>query len=317
MSVKFEDYYETLGVSRDASQADIQKAFRQLARKYHPDKNKEPGADKKFKAVSEAYEVLKDPDKRKKYDELGQNWKAGQDFRPPPGFEGFRSGSGHGGFRGSPGGFSDFFEMFFNQSGGHANINDLFEQAAQRNARGGPRRPQQPRTVEAEVNISLHNAYHGGSRSIQLQDPQTKATRSLDVKIPKGVTSGSKIRLSGAAPGGGDLILKIHIAPDPRFTVHGHNLEVDLPVSPWEAALGSKVPLKTLNGEVTLTVPAGAQSGQKMRLRDKGLPKNKSGSEHGDLLARIKITVPKQLTDEERDLLEQLRDKSEFDPREA
>ena len=318
MSVKFEDYYQTLGVKRDASQAEIQKAFRALARKYHPDVNKEPEADKKFKAVSEAYEVLKDTEKRKKYDELGANWKAGQDFRPPPGFEGFeyRTSGGQGGFRGSPGGFSDFFEMFFNQTGGQGNIHDLFEQASQRGGRqGGARRPQQPRQVEAEVSISLADAYHGGSRSIALQDPQSGSSRSLDVKIPKGVTSGSKIRLGGAAPGGGDLILKIHIAPDPRFTVHGHNLEVDLPVSPWEAALGAKVPLQTLSGEVTLTVPSGAQSGQKMRLRDRGLPKDKSGSAHGDLIARLNIVVPKTLSDDERSLLEQLRDKSGFNPR--
>lgn len=166
------------------------------------------------------------------------------------------------------------------------------------------------------MSITLADAYHGGSRSIALQDPQTGSSRSLDVKIPRGVTSGSKIRLSGAAPGGGDLILKIHIAPDARFTVHGHNLEVDLPITPWEAALGSKVPLKTLNGDVTLSVPAGAQSGQKMRLRGKGLPKDKAASEHGDLLAKLKIAVPKELTDDERELLEQLRDKSEFNPRE-
>lgn len=316
MSLKFEDYYKILGVARDASQAEIKKAFREIARKNHPDVNKAPEADKKFKAANEAYEVLKDPDKRKKYDELGANWKAGQDFRPPPGFEGFRGGGGQGGFRGQPGGFSDFFEMFFNQQGGGGNINDLFEQASQRGRGGHARRPQQPRAVEAEVSITLADAYHGGSRSIALQDPQTGSSRSLDVKIPRGVTSGSKIRLSGAAPGGGDLILKIHIAPDARFTVHGHNLEVDLPITPWEAALGSKVPLKTLNGDVTLSVPAGAQSGQKMRLRGKGLPKDKAASEHGDLLAKLKIAVPKELTDDERELLEQLRDKSEFNPRE-
>lgn len=343
MPVKFEDYYEVLGVARGASQADIQRAFRKLARKVHPDVNKDPNAPAQFKKINEAYEVLKDPDKRKKYDTLGANWKAGQDFTPPPGWENanFEFGrGGHGGFRASPGGFSDFFEMFFGRGGagaGGASFEDVLSQmgagrgagprAGQRaGARGGPLAGHDQ---EAQVAISMEEAYHGASRQITIQpgNGQHGQTRTLSVKIPPGVTHGSTIRLKGqGSPGGaggpaGDLLLRVNIASHPHFELaqgHGkHDLITELRLSPWEAALGAKVPVHTLDGVVTLTVPPGTQSGQKLRLRNKGLPKRGAGqtAERGDLFARTSIVVPRNLTEKERELLEQLQTESKFDPR--
>ncbi|MFP4146036.1 MAG: DnaJ C-terminal domain-containing protein [Phycisphaeraceae bacterium] len=320
MAVKFEDYYQTLGVDRNASQDEIQKAFRKLARKYHPDVNKGPEAEQKFRQVSEAYEVLKDPEKRKKYDQLGADWKQGQDFRPPPGYENMHfdfggPGASGGGF--TPGGFSDFFEMFFGGRGpggtagrGGGGFEDLFSQMGGGRPGGGGagfgQQAQQAPAQEAEVEISLQEAARGTTRSLALQGPQGR--RTLDVKIPAGVTSGTKIRLRQE-----NLVLKIKLARDPRFEVSGHDLTADVPIAPWEAALGGKVDVPTLEGKLSMTIPAGAQSGQKLRLRGKGLPR-RSG-EPGDLYARLKIAVPKQLSDKERKLYEQLREASDFDPR--
>jgi curved DNA-binding protein len=337
MAVKFQDYYETLGVGRSATQPEIQRAYRALARKYHPDVSKEKDAEAKFKQINEAYEVLRDPEKRQRYDQLGANWKPGQDFTPP-GYEsatGFRPGSGfHYRTSGEPGDFSDFFEMFFGRgtggggrgaggraSGGAASpFADIFEQAARQGRGGRGARPHEGQSIESEITISLEDAYFGGSRQITIQSEDGRmAPRTLNVKIPKGLTDGSTIRLKGqGAPGmgnggAGDLLLHIHIAPHPRFTVDGRDLIVTLPVTPWEAALGAKVPLATLEGQVTITIPPGTPSGRKLRLRGKGMP-GRAGQESGDLLVRPQIEVPKTLTDEERTLFAQLRDASKFDP---
>ncbi len=320
MSMKFQDYYETLGVSRSASQDEIKRAHRKLARKYHPDVNKEAGAEDKFKQISEAYEVLKDPETRKKYDELGANWKAGQEFRPPPGYENmkfeFGGGRGNSGFSFSSDGFSDFFETFFGRGGGRAhgagvNVEDLFG-----GRRGAAARA--PGAVEAAITISLEDAYHGVTKQITLQDPTNGASKAYQVKIPAGTTTGSKIRLpSQGAPSraGQDVLLHVTIAHDSRFELHGHNLHTTLAISPWEATLGAKVPVRTLDGQVTLTVPPGSSSGQKLRLRDKGLPQRGKKGKRGDLLVHLKIVVPKQLNEKEKELFESLKKESKFDPR--
>ncbi len=307
MAVKFEDYYKTLGVKRDVSQDDIQRAFRKLARKYHPDVNKSDEATGKFKQVNEAYEVLKDPDKRKRYDTLGENWKAGQEFRPPPGWEGqFRGGQGGGtggagGFQFQAGGqFSDFFEAMFGQMGGQggsraSGFEDLFAQQA------GHAGPRQPQMQEAPVGISLHDAYHGTTRRLDLQGPDGR--KSIEVKIPKGTTNGAKIRLAGEG-----LILNISVANDPRFTLAGRDLTADVKLEPWQAALGDQIDVETLEGTVTLSVPPGTPSGRKLRLKGKGLPSTKGPP--GDLYVRLLITVPKELTETERELYKQLKEAS-------
>lgn len=293
MAVKFQDYYETLGVKRDASPDDIQRAYRKLARQYHPDVNKSPEAEAKFKQASEAYEVLKDAEKRRKYDTLGANWKAGQEFRPPPGsgFEGFefRSGDGAHGFNFRGGGqFSDFFEALFGQHMRGTPGSDPFSGFSQQhdNFRG---------EQEAEISVSLTEAHRGSTRSLTLQTPQ--GNKSIDVKIPAGTKPGQKVRLRGEG-----LVLKINVASDPRFTVDGADLVTDVPVSPALAALGGKVDVPTLDGNVTMTIPAGTSSGAKLRLKDKGI------GGKGDLFARIRIVIPKKLTEAERKLYEQLRD---------
>ena len=325
MGVKFQDYYETLGVSRTATADEIKKAYRKLAQKLHPDVNKDPSAESRFKQVNEAYEVLGDPEKRKKYDALGTNWRAGQEFRPPPGWEGANFD-----FRGAPdggqfsfedlGGFSDFFGSLF--GGGFAQ------------ARGGSRgRPSGRETMwasrgqdqEAELNITVEDACHGSRKAIALEVPEVGSagevryrTKKYDVKIPAGTTDGDRIRLSGQGTSGqaggeaGDLYLTIHILPHPVYTVKGHDLEMDLPIAPWEAALGAKVNVTTLAGTVSLTIPPRTQSGQKLRLRGKGLPRGKT---YGDLLAVVRMVVPERLTGKERELFEQLARESSFRPR--
>jgi curved DNA-binding protein len=326
MAVKFRDYYDVLGVPRTASQDDIQRAYRKLARKHHPDVNKAADAEDKFKELNEAYEVLKDPDKRQKYDQLGPDWKAGQDFRPPPGWEGYRDfGMGGGGGRtqynwGGGGGFSDFFETIFGGQGsrqGHGGM-------------GGGRQGyvwRQPgEDQEATIRISLEDAYTGGVKNITLQSrtmtPEGQISvqeRNYEVKIPAGISSGQRIRLSGQGGEGtgggprGNLYLKVEIEPHPIYKVDGHDLSLDLPIAAWDAALGAEVQVPTLSGPVTMKVPPGTQTGRKLRLRGKGLPNPRGAA--GDLYATVNILVPKQLTERERELFEELREVSNFRPR--
>ncbi|HYO15223.1 MAG TPA: DnaJ C-terminal domain-containing protein [Thermoanaerobaculia bacterium] len=329
--MEYKDYYATLGVKKDASQDDIQKAYRKLARKYHPDVNKDPQAEVKFKDVGEAYEVLKDPDKRKKYDQFGANWnRVGS---PPPGWGGggahydfggggfdFGDFSGFSGGGGSAEGFSDFFEMLFG-SGGPG--------GRRRTATWGPGGPggagagfgtRGGGDTEAVITLSLEEAIRGGTREITLSDPNTGQRKTLSVKIPEGVRPGQKIRLSGQGSAGmgggaGDLYLKIEIAPDPRFKVEGSDIHTAVPVSPWEAALGGEAEVDTPTGPVRIRVPAGSSSGRKIRLRGRGL--SQSGGSKGDLYAEIRIVVPERLTDRERELYEQLAEASSFRAREA
>lgn len=323
MAVTFQDYYQTLGVSRDATPEAIKRAYRKLARKYHPDVNKSKDAEEKFKQVNEAHEVLKDAEKRKLYDQLGANWKAGQEFRPPPGWENV-----HFEFRGTPGagdfdfggGFSDFFETLFGGRRGtrrSAGATGNVRQAAWS-------MPGQDH--EAEIAIQLEDSYYGAAKTITLQgqevDEQGRlrpVSRTYEVRIPAGVTDGNRIRLAGKGGAGigggppGDLYLKVHIDPHPRFRLDGHDLEVEVPVTSWEAALGATVEVPVVEGVANLKIPPGIQSGQKLRLRGKGLPLRDGG--RGDLLALVKIVVPKTLSDRERDLFNEMARVSSFNPR--
>lgn len=312
MAVKFQDYYETLGVGRSASQDEIQKAYRKLARKYHPDVSKVEGAEDKFKQVSEAYEVLKDPEKRKKYDALGANWKAGQDFQAPPGWENVHFSTGGG--MGTD--FSDFFSQIF--GGGFGPGMGGF--------RGGPGRTQTLRRrgedYEVNIEVSLNEVHTGASKRIDfdVREPDGAVERkSLTVTIPMGVKSGSKIRLAGQGGPGfgggpdGDLFLRVRIRPDSRFEVDGYNLKATLKLTPWEAALGTEVNVPTLEGSVKMKVPAGIQSGQSLRLKGKGM--NRKQGEAGDLLVSVQIAVPKELSEKEKELFEEMARVSKFDPR--
>jgi curved DNA-binding protein len=311
MAVGFQDYYDALEVPRTASQEDIRRAYRKLARKYHPDVNKEPGAEDRFKQISEAYEVLRDEEKRARYDRLGADWKAGQDVSGTDGFgEGFRSTDGFGDVRVDFGGgdFSDFFDGLFGQRG------------ARRDGRGAAGRAgfdgfsMRGGDQEAVLELTLEEAATGGKRRISLGDG-----RDFDVDIPRGVRDGQRIRLAGQGSAGigggtsGDLFLRVRIKPHPRFRIEGRDLYVDLPVAPWEAALGAEVSVPTLSGSVTLKVPEGSSTGRRLRLRGQGLP-SPDGSA-GDLYAVLAVHVPKRLTKKERELFEQLAEVSKFDPR--
>jgi curved DNA-binding protein len=328
MAVKFQDYYEILGVPRTASETEITKAYRKLARKYHPDVNKAPEAEEKFKQIAEAYTVLKDPEKRKKYDTLGANWRAGEEFTPPPGWETFHfefpgrtAGRGRApfDFEGLRGGFSDFFEMLFGAEPGEFG------------RRTGPSPGSwftREHVQEADITISLEEAYRGVSKSIILQTVEYRpdgtaqsVSKRYDVKIPPGVTEGSRIRLAGQGgipPGGGapaDLFLRVHLAPHPTFKVEKYDVFVEVPVTPWEAALGAKVDVPTLDGVVRMTLPPGAQGGKRFRLHGRGLPS--LGGRRGDLYVTVQISVPQTLTPKERELFQELEKASSFNPRRA
>ena len=312
--VKFRDYYEVLGVSRTATAEEIQKAYRKLARKYHPDINKTKEAEDRFKEINEANEVLSDPEKRKKYDTLGENWKAGQEFRPPPGWE---QAAGFDFNGGGMNGFSDFFEAFFGGSspfggaGGFGGPGGFAGQAGF--GGGGARMRRGPEPVQAEFEISIEDAVIGATKQIQLRD-ESGRTRSLTVKIPAGTTEGTTMKLAGKK-GEADVYLKVRLAQHPRYAVVDHNLIVRLPVAPWEAALGAKVDLQLPDGSIKLAVPPGSQSGGKLRVRGRGLPK-KDG-DRGDVLAELKVVVPTKLSDSEREIFEKLASVSRFNPRSA
>jgi curved DNA-binding protein len=298
LPVAFRDYYETLGVPRDASADDIRSAYRKLARKYHPDVNSDPDAEDRFKEVAEAYEVLRDPEKRARYDRLGANWKAGQDVSGSAGFEGFGNGPGSRDVRFDFGGgdFSDFFENLFGGRvrGGSAGFDGFATRGADQ---------------ETTLELSLEEAARGGRRKLSLADG-----RDYSVTIPPGVRDGQLIRLSGEGSAGagngpaGDLLLRVRIKPHPRFAREGDDLRVELPVTPSEAALGATVAVPTLDGTAKVKVPAGSSSGRRLRLRGQGIA-------GGDLYATVSIKVPRRVTAEERDAYERLAEVSSFDPR--
>jgi curved DNA-binding protein len=300
MAVGYRDYYETLGVPRDASNEDIRKAYRKLARENHPDVNKDPAAEDRFKEISEAYEVLRDDEKRAKYDRLGSNWNRGDDVSGAAGFDPRDFGNGGGAqFDFGGGDFSDLFEGMF---GGRGRRGGFSTRGGGFSTRGGDH--------EATLELSLEEAARGGTKKISLADG-----RDYDVNIPAGVRDGQRIRLAGeGAPGmgggpAGDLFLRVRIRPHPRFRREGNDLYTDLPVTPSEAALGATVPVQTLTGDtVRLKVPAGSSSGRKLRLRGQGMP-------GGHLYATVMIHVPKKLSKDERKAYERLAEVSDFDPR--
>lgn len=279
--MEFQDYYQTLGVKQGAADDEIKSAYRKLARKYHPDRSKEPGAEDKFKAVSEAYEVLHDKQKRAAYDNLrAGGYQGGDHFRPPPGWQqqapgGFEFRDFGGG--GDAAGFSDFFESLFGGRGGGAR------------AQHGPMRGND---VRANVEIDVRTAYAGGKQRLGLRD--VAGERTLEVNIPAGILPGKVIRLAGQGEPGfgggpaGDLLLEVRVRDDPQYKLQGRNIEVELPVAPWEAALGAKVPVPTLGGVVELRIPAGSRSGQKLRLKGRGMP----GKVAGDQIVAVSIRTP-------------------------
>ncbi len=294
--MQYKDYYKILGVPRSASADEIKRAYRKLAREFHPDKNKAKGAEDKFKEANEANEVLGDPEKRKAYDALGANWKAGQNFQPPPGWGGAGASRGRaagGGFGG--GNFSDFFSQMF---GGGAGMGGGFGGFDMPEAEAPPSR--------ARLSIALEDSFNGSQRQISV------GGRSLSVRIPKGITAGQTIRLAEQGNHGGDLLLEIEFAPHPRFEIEGRDLYHTLKIAPWEAALGAKVPVPTLGGEVELALPPGSQSGRKMRLKGRGLP----GHTAGDQFVTLQVVAPPANSDEQRAAYEALRDQfKDFNPR--
>jgi DnaJ-class molecular chaperone len=343
MAVQFKDYYEVLGVPRTASDEDIKKAFRKLARKYHPDVAKDKKlAEEKFKDINEAYEVLSDPAKRKKYDELGPNWKAGAEFRPPPGWEGFggapfgRRKGRAGGFEFGGTGFSDFFEQLFGSMGRGGGFGRYGGFSEEEFAERG-------RDIEGDIMVTLEEAARGSVRSISVRRAvacehcggtgerarhvcnvcggtgQKAKAESYQVRIPPGVREGQRLRLAGRGAAGvgggaaGDLFLRVRFARHPDFEVEDGNLVCEVEVAPWEAVLGTQVSVPTLGRRVNIKVPPGTQNGQRLRVRGEGLPSACNG--RGDLFVVVRVVVPQQTTERERALWEQLARESRFDAR--
>jgi curved DNA-binding protein len=325
MPVQYKDYYETLGVPRTAKDDEIKKSFRKLAREFHPDVAKDKKrAEEKFKEINEAYEVLSDPAKRKKYDELGANWKSGAEFRPPPGHEGFPGGQS---FRGRGQGGEDFEFQF-----GGTGFSDFFEQifgSRMRSGRFGGRGgfapeqeyPERGADIEGDIMVTLEEAMRGSIRSVSVRRPAGRSVKAetYQVKIPPGVTEGQKLRVAGhgeAGSGGGesgDLYLRVRLAKHPDFDVDGHDLIYDAELAPWEAVLGAEISVPALDGRVSIKIPAGTQGGQKLRVRGRGLPARDAG--HGDLFVITRIAVPSKISDAEKKLWEQLKRESNFNPR--
>ncbi|MCX7121229.1 MAG: DnaJ domain-containing protein [Gammaproteobacteria bacterium] len=283
----FKDYYQTLGVSKTATPDDIKKQYRKLARKYHPDVSKEAGAEEKFKAMKEAYEVLKDPDKRKAYDQMGSGYQAGDSFTPPPGYQQQHAQAD----------FSDFFESLFGQQGSRRQHRTFSQDGEDQHSK---------------IEITLEDAFHGCEKHLVLS-----GKRELNVKIPAGITEGKQIRLTGQGSQGiqggknGDLYLEIHICKHPLFTLDKKDVYLHLPVTPWEAALGEKIEVPTLGGAITFTLPGNAQTGQKIRLKGRGLP----GNPAGDQYITLAIYIPEPKNAEQRALYEKMKADMPFNPR--
>jgi curved DNA-binding protein len=299
--MEYKDYYKILGVEREISDADLKKAYRKLARKYHPDVSKEKDAEERFKEVNEAYEVLGDKEKRRQYDELGANWKNGQNFNPPPewdsgfDFSQFSSGS-HGGRAGDGAGFSDFFESMF--GGG-------FEQDPRQQG-GFSQQARKPQAETVILNVDLEDIYLGRNKRIRLPNGS-----NIEVKIPKGIEEGKKIRLAGKASHGGDLHLKIQIKKHPKFKREDNDIYLDLPIAPWEAALGATVTIDTLDGQLKLKIPPGVSSGKKMRIKGRGLP----GKANGNQVVVLQIVTPPAKTEDEKEFYDVMSKKFDWEPR--
>jgi len=314
---EYKDYYKIMGVARDVSQDELKRVYRRLARKFHPDVSKEKDAETRFKEVQEAYEVLKDPQKRAAYDQLGSNWRQGQEFRPPPDFGRNFEFSGSAFDGAEEGAFSDFFSSLFGQRAA----------AGGGRARGGGSSRGFAMAGDdqvARIEIDLEDAYRGGSQTLELKGPQmgndgrvTTQPRTLKVTIPAGIVEGQRIRLSGqGSPGhgggpAGDLYLEVRFRKHRLFQVEGRDVTLTLPVAPWEAALGATAPTPTLAGPVDLRIPPNAKAGQRMRLKGRGLP----GSPPGDQYVVLKIVLPPADSPRARELYEEMQRELPFDPR--
>ena len=308
--MEFRDYYRTLGVAREAPADDIKKAYRKLARKYHPDVSKEPDAEKRMKEVNEAYEVLSDPEKRAAYDQLGKNYQPGQEFRPPPGWDAGFEFSEHGRSGAEAAEFSDFFAEIFGRMG--------------RGPRRGGAAHAQGNDHHARILLDLEDAFSGATRQITLRAPKlddqgrvTLKEHTLEVRIPKGIREGQVIRLAGQGEPGvgngkpGDLLLEVQFKPHARLRTDGRDLLLTLPVAPWEAALGAVVRVEVPGGALDVRIPAGAQTGRQLRVRGKGLPADPPG----DLLLEIRIVAPPATTPRAKELYETMAREMPFDPR--
>lgn len=305
MAVQFRDYYETLGVSKTATDDEIRTAFRKLARKYHPDVAKDKAAsEEKFKQINEAYEVLGDPEKRKKYDQLGANWNQPGGFQPPPGWGAQQPGGGFHRYGGDGGGvefefggtgFSDFFEAFFGGGRGRS----AFGAGV-----GGRAAAERGSDVEADIMVTLEEALSGSKRAVSLRRSGSNKTETYQVKIPRGVHEGQRIRLAGQGEAGsrggksGDLFLRVRLARHPDFSVEGNDLIHEVKIAPWQAALGAEIQVPTLEGKARMKLPPGTQGGQRFRLRGRGLPS--STGTRGDLYVVTQINIPKKLSERER-----------------
>lgn len=302
--MKYKDYYKVLGVARDAPAEDIKKAYRRLARKYHPDVSKEKDAEERFKDVNEAYDVLGDAEKRVAYDQLGSSYRSGQEFRPPPDWS---TRFSQGGFSQTDFGGMDFGDLFSQMFGMGSGVH-----ASRRGFTGG----MPGRDIETTLRLTLEEAYHGVEKTLQLATPGQHG-RMVTVRVPAGVTPGRRLRVRGKGEvsmhgQAGDLLLDIEIEPHPLFRIEGRDLLLDLPVAPWESVLGTSVMVPTMVGNVRVRVPAGSKAGQKMRLSGKGMPARDG---NGDLYAVLQIVVQTEVSEEVRRLYEQLAESSRFDPR--
>lgn len=295
--MEYKDYYKILGVERDISQTDLKKSYRKLARKYHPDVSKEVNAEERFKEVNEAYEVLGDAKKREQYDTLGSNWQNGQNFNPPPGWDGgfdFSQFSQGGRTSGGGAGFSDFFESMF---GGGAGFQAGSHQQ---------HRPRKPPAETMVLYVDLEDIYSGGKKPVRLPNGKT-----LEVKVPKGFEEGKKIRLAGKGANGADIHLKIQFNKHPQFQLDGKNVSLNLPLAPWEAALGTSVAVDTLAGKIKLKIPVDSASGKKMRLKGRGLP----GTPIGDQYVVLQILTPPASSEDEVSFYEEMEKKFDWSPR--
>lgn len=297
MSMQYKDYYKILGVSRDAKTDEIRKAYRKLAKQYHPDVNKEPGAEEKYKEINEAYEVLKDSEKRAKYDTLGMNWQQGQDFTPPPGWS---SGGNYHSADFDGGNFSDFFKTLFGSGfgdifgGGSVHFDSSSVNLGDMSSFGRP----VSKDTKADITLTLQDAFRGGKFDLRI------GGRKLSVNIPKGIKEGTELTLRGKSEKGGDLYLTIHIAPDSVYELNGYDLTREVKVPVYDAVLGKKLAVETLAGEVDVTMPPGIQDGQKLRLRGKGMPK-RDGT-NGDFFVRVRIEIPRHLSEKQKELWQKL-----------
>ncbi|MGO9513001.1 MAG: DnaJ C-terminal domain-containing protein [Steroidobacteraceae bacterium] len=289
--MQFKDYYDTLGVTRSAGSEEIKRAYRKLARKYHPDVSKERNAEARFKDVQEAYEVLRDPEKRAAYDQLGRNYRPGQQFRPPPDWEQRFGHSGSQRFS-DLNGFSDFFSSLF---GGPAGF-------------GGAAGHAQPEAEAGILEVTVEEAFAGTKRRVTINEDGHP--RAVDVQIPAGITDGQALRIGGGGHRAA-LIFRVKLRPHPLYVLQGKDVQIELPLAPWEAALGAKVAVPTLGGKVELTIPPGAQTGQKLRLRGRGLP----GAPSGDQLVSIKLVTPLAQTTQAKEAYERMKRDLKFDPR--